>query len=177
MGGLIAKYQITNGGPIILVQPENEYGGVTNLYMPSPQGDYMQYVMDLLTKAGVVVPFISNDSANKGHNRPGTGTGEVDVYGYDSYPLGFDCSDPTKWSAGLEWNLWPTHLQFSPNTPHSILEFQGGTFDRWGGTGYAKCAAYINEEFARVFIKNNYAQVTPLVDSCISTGRADVNRA
>jgi hypothetical protein len=48
------------------------------------------------------------------------------------------------------------HLEQSPNTPYSILEFQGGAIDSWGGPGLDGCAAFINSEFARVFYKNNF---------------------
>ena len=64
VGSTIAKYQITNGGPIILLQPENEYtGGTTSaapVYFPDPT--YMAYVENQYRKAGIVVPFISNDA-------------------------------------------------------------------------------------------------------------------
>ena len=77
---LIAKYQITNGGPIILYQPENEYTGAADgAKFPDP--DYMQYVIDQARDAGVVVPTISNDASIQGHNAPGSGKGEVDIYG------------------------------------------------------------------------------------------------
>jgi hypothetical protein len=80
VGAMIAAAQITNGGPVILVQPENEYGG---------SGAYMAYVETQLTNAGIVVPFINNDPSDNGHNAPGTGTGAVDIYSYDQYPVGF----------------------------------------------------------------------------------------
>ncbi|KAL4895785.1 glycoside hydrolase superfamily [Aspergillus ambiguus] len=86
----VAKAQITNGGPVILYQPENEYsGGCCGAKFPD--GDYMQYVIDQARNAGILVPMISNDAYTGGHNAPGTGVGEVDIYGHDSYPLGFDC--------------------------------------------------------------------------------------
>jgi hypothetical protein len=40
----------------------------------------MQYVEDQARKAGIVVPFISNDAWTGAHNAPGTGEGEVDIY-------------------------------------------------------------------------------------------------
>lgn len=54
----------------------------------------MQYVEDQARKAGIVVPFISNDASPGGHNAPGTGKGEVDIYGHDGYPLGFEYAAP-----------------------------------------------------------------------------------
>lgn len=75
IGKIIAKHQITNGGPVILYQPENEYSGAVGV--PFPNAAYMQYVEDQARNAGVVVPFVSNDASPDGHNAPGTGEGEV----------------------------------------------------------------------------------------------------
>lgn len=40
----------------------------------------MQYVEDQARNAGIVLPLISNDAVALGHNAPGTGLGEVDIY-------------------------------------------------------------------------------------------------
>ncbi|KAI8295878.1 putative beta-galactosidase A [Colletotrichum sp. SAR 10_98] len=153
---IIADNQITNGGPVILFQPENEY---TNFEKGrSPDGEYFQYVIDQARKAGIVVPMISNDARPEGHNAPDTGVGAADIYGYDGYPLGFDCGNPDVWPANkLPTNYRRLHLSQSPSTPNSILEFQGGSFDPWGGHGFENCAALTNHEFERVFYKNNLA--------------------
>ncbi|KAJ5961253.1 Glycoside hydrolase family 35 [Penicillium vulpinum] len=152
----IAKGQITNGGPVILYQPENEYSGGCCGYDDFPDGAYMQYVEDQAHNAGIVVPFISNDAWGGGHNAPGTGEGEVDIYGHDSYPLGFDCANPSTWPEGnLPTDFYKTHMEQSPSTPYSLVEFQAGAFDPWGGVGFAKCAALLNHEFERVFYKNS----------------------
>ena len=49
------------------------------------------------------------------------------------------------------------HQKQSPSTPYSIDEFQGGSFDPWGGSGFAKCAVLIGAEFERVFYKQLYS--------------------
>jgi beta-galactosidase len=46
----------------------------------------MQYVINQARDNGILVPIISNDAHPSGHNAPGTGPGEVDIYGYDAYP-------------------------------------------------------------------------------------------
>lgn len=52
IGALIAKYQITNGGPVILYQPENEYsGGCCGAEFPD--AEYFQYVIDQARRAGI----------------------------------------------------------------------------------------------------------------------------
>lgn len=67
IGAAIAKAQITNGGPVIMVQPENEYSAgyavpprVITGGFPSPE--YFAYVKKQLRNAGIVVPFINNDA-------------------------------------------------------------------------------------------------------------------
>ena len=82
----------------------------------------------------------------------------TDIYGYDRYPLGFDCMNPAVWPDGsLPTNFTILHEQQNPGTPNSIVEFQGGSFDPWGGASFAKCAILLNNEFERVFYKNNFA--------------------
>lgn len=68
VGAKIASAQITNGGPIILVQPENEYTSATSAIKPFPDPEYFQYVEDQLRDAGIVVPLISNDASPKVSN-------------------------------------------------------------------------------------------------------------
>ncbi|KAF2018726.1 glycoside hydrolase family 35 protein [Aaosphaeria arxii CBS 175.79] len=156
IGKTIADAQITNGGPIILVQPENEYTQATSDQV-FPDPDYMEYIYKQLRDAGVVVPLISNDASPKGHNAPGQ-PAPVDIYGHDGYPLGFDCANPAVWpDKALPANWRQLHEQQSPSTPYSILEFQGGSFDPWGGPGFDKCEVLVSSEFQRVFYKNLYS--------------------
>lgn len=162
VGKKIASAQITNGGPIILVQPENEYTQATSAIKPFPDPEYFQYVEDQLRDAGIVVPLISNDASPKGYNAPIESApgypAVVDIYGHDGYPLGFDCANPTVWPNGaLPTNWHDLHLKQSPNTPYSIVEFQAGSFDPWGGPGFDKCNVLVNAEFERVFYKNLYS--------------------
>ncbi|KAF2266782.1 hypothetical protein CC78DRAFT_107270 [Lojkania enalia] len=155
IGEAIAKGQITNGGPIILFQPENEY--TQSIVQPFPDPAYMEYIYAQFRNAGIVVPFISNDASPKGYNAPGQ-PAPVDIYGHDGYPLGFDCGNPTRWPDGNLPTNWHTlHQQQSPTTPYSIIEFQGGSFDPWGGPGWDKCSVLVGAEQERVFYKNLYS--------------------
>ncbi|RFU78928.1 glycoside hydrolase family 35 [Trichoderma arundinaceum] len=157
IASIIAKAQITNGGPVILYQPENEYsrgqGGIV-----FPNKPYFQYVIDQARDAGIIVPLINNDAFPGGTSAPGTGLGSVDIYGHDGYPLGFDCAHPYTWPEnGLPTTYHQQHLDISPNTPYSLVEFQGGSFDPFGGWGFEQCSVLVNHEFERVFYKNNMA--------------------
>ena len=55
IGSIIARAQITNGGPVILVQPENEYSQATP-GTPFPNHEYFAAVEAQLRNAGIVVP-------------------------------------------------------------------------------------------------------------------------
>ncbi|KAF2676592.1 glycoside hydrolase family 35 protein [Lentithecium fluviatile CBS 122367] len=153
---IIAKAQITSGGPVILFQPENEYSmGMNNVTFPDAA--YMNGLMKQFRDLGIVVPFINNVAWPNGVNAPGTDA-PVDIYGHDAYPLGFNCTDPTYWiDDSLPTNWRETHLEQSPDTPYMLVEYQGGAFQPWGGDGFDKCADFTNHEFERVFYKNNIA--------------------
>ncbi|KAG4025228.1 hypothetical protein MFRU_063g00180 [Monilinia fructicola] len=171
IAGLIAKYEITKGGPIILYQPENEYSGYAG-YVPGgfPDPVYFAYVKKQARDAGVTVPFISNDAWAQGLFAPGdevngSTIGNVDIYGHDSYPLGFDCAHPTTWpGSNLPTYFAATHKDQSPSTFYSLNEFQGGAFDPWGGLGFQACAQLLNEQFERVFYKNDFASGVTLLN-------------
>ncbi|KAM5383782.1 hypothetical protein ACJZ2D_001771 [Fusarium nematophilum] len=153
---IIADAQITNGGPVILFQPENEYSAGDGV--PFPSQEYLKYVNDQARNAGIVVPLINNDAWQGGTGAPGSGIGAVDIYGHDGYPVGFNCRNPYDWPAnGLPTTWHAEHMDKSPTTPYSIIEFQGGAFDPPGGWGFEQCSILTNHEFARVFYKNNLA--------------------
>ncbi|KAG4434086.1 hypothetical protein IFR05_010446 [Cadophora sp. M221] len=167
IGKTIAKYQITNGGPVILLQPENEYSGGLD---PFPDPVYSAHLEKQFRDAGIVVPFVNNDAWVGGHQAPGPDVngstlGDVDIYGFDSYPAGFDCAHPNVWpNTSLPQNYYNDHQVMSPSTFMAILEFQGGSFDAWGGNGFDRCAALLNMEYERLFFKYTFAQGTTLLN-------------
>lgn len=167
---IIAKAQITNGGPVILVQAENEYSEFDGAES-GPDGAYMQNIIDKLRAGGIVVPITNNNHDNQGYNAPGTGTGEVDIYGYDSYPIGVGCWNLYDWPAGqLRQDYWETHLEISPNTPHAMMEFQAGAGGSWKDEPYDVCAEAVNEVFQRVVYKNNYASAVKIMNLYLTAG-------
>ncbi|KUI73723.1 putative beta-galactosidase E [Cytospora mali] len=162
IGKVIADAEVTKGGPVILVQPENEYStwpDVAETEFPLDFNiDYMAFVEEQLREAGSTVPFIDNDNKVLGNFAPGTGLGAVDLYGIDSYPVRYDCSQPDVWPTyrwPVDWQV--LHEEQSPSTPFAIPEFQGGTATSWGSVGQDMCAALVGPEALRVFYKNNYS--------------------
>ena len=51
-----------------------------------------------------------------------------------------------------------------------IPEFQGGSYDTWGGAGFDNCAILTNEDFEKVFYKNNFASGLKIVSLYMTYG-------
>ncbi|MEV4313654.1 beta-galactosidase [Actinocrispum sp. NPDC049592] len=140
---ILKRHQLTNGtGTVILYQVENEF------YDSSAAArDYMTHLEQKAKADGITVPLTGN------HN--GTfksGAGAVDVDGPDAYPQGFNCSNPTAWRGLSDI----TYARIAGKPLYSP-EFQGGSFDPWGGPGYDKCRQLTGPDFVNVFYKNNIA--------------------
>lgn len=97
IGSIIAANQITNGGPVILNQVENEltesvHSADNTLVI------YMEQLKKAFRDAGIVVPFTSNEKGMRGQSwstdYQDVG-GSVNVYGLDSYPGGQSCTNPS----------------------------------------------------------------------------------
>lgn len=126
----------------------------------APITQYMQDVEDQYRSAGITLPYMNNDAIWFGNFVPGSPAG-VDIYGFDWYPLRFDCSDPYTWpetgfASGMQPTLRELHESQSPTTPFSIVEMQGGSSTYWGGPGEDKCLEMTGPDFQRVFYKANY---------------------
>ncbi len=138
---IIARHQLTNGkGTVILYQVENEYGSNTD-------AAYMQDLEQQIRADGITVPLTHNHCC--GNSTWATGPGAVDLPGQDSYPQGFNCSNPTNWSGVA------TLPRFRDDAPIFTPEFQGGSFDPWGGPGYDNCRQLTGPDFENVFYKEN----------------------
>ncbi|KAJ5157524.1 beta-galactosidase C [Penicillium canariense] len=156
IGKIIADNQITNGGPVILNQHENELQETTHL-ATNTLVKYMEQIAAAFDDAGVVVPSTHNE---KGMRSQSWSTdyqdvgGAVNVYGLDSYPGGLSCTNPNS-----GFNLVRTYYQwfqnYSVTQPEFLPEFEAGWFQPWGGYFYDTCAAEHSPEFADVYYKNN----------------------
>ncbi|KAI0313595.1 glycoside hydrolase family 35 protein [Amylostereum chailletii] len=143
--------QISEGGPVIAVQIDNEYSQGSS----GAQG-YFVNLEATYNSSGIVVPLTYNDP-QEGKNFV-NGTGAVEIYGLDAYPQGFDCSHPTSWR-GVTTNYHDYHANTNPSQPWYFPEFQGGAFDAWGPTapGYPNCRILTGADFEQVFYKGLWA--------------------
>jgi len=142
---ILARHQLTSGtGTVILDQIENEY-----CFAGTSAGLDGGYVSALEQKAradGITVPLFTNACYPSGAPWS-SGDGAVPLTAWDAYPNGFSCTDST-------WGSIPDYTDLRTLTPASepeyLAEFQGGSFDSWGGSGFAACRAYDNGPFERM---------------------------
>ena len=111
LGRIIEREQITHGGPVIMVQPENKYAtwpGVTDL--PTEMNrNYMAHVEEQLDE-GLMLPSIVNDNLVMGYFAPRSGKGAVDIYAIDVYPMRYDCklgSNVSRYYACCKAHIFP----------------------------------------------------------------------
>lgn len=133
-----SKSERLAGGSVILVQADNEYK------TGDAERAYMKELVARLKSNGISVPITYNDPG-----RDNNFVDLVDLYGLDSYPQRFDCSHPTTWVPFRDDYL-QYHMDTNPEQPFYIPEFQGGSYDPYGGPGYQACGRMTNASFTRV---------------------------
>lgn len=105
----IAAHQITNGGNVILVQVENEYGSYGD------DEKYLRYLADGLKKCGITVPLFTSDGTN-----PQMLTGGTIEEIHKTANFG---SRAEEQFAALR--------KYQPDGPLMCTEFWNGWFDHW----------------------------------------------
>ncbi|HWG02888.1 MAG TPA: beta-galactosidase [Trebonia sp.] len=142
---VIAAHQVTNGGNVIAYQVENEYASHgTNAQQ------YMAAIEQQAKSDGINVPFTFNQCC--GSQTFTSGLGAVNISGTDNYPLGFDCANPSNF--GQPQSGYPVYAE----EPVYLPEYQGGSFDGWGGAGYDDCYTMTGPDFENVYYKDNIIQ-------------------
>ncbi|MFF3981329.1 beta-galactosidase [Streptomyces sp. NPDC001828] len=150
---VLARHQLTNGtGTVIAYQVENEY------YEDTADGHaYIQHLVDKARADGITVPLTGN------HN--GVFARELDIDGHDSYPQGFNCSSPDTWHG-----LPDLSGAKKSDEPLFLAEFQGGSFDPWGGPGFDKCRQLTDGDFEKAAYENNIASGATLQNFYMAYG-------
>lgn len=111
----IAPLQITNGGPIIMMQVENEYGSFGN------DKRYLNSIKDLMIKHGATVPLFTSDGAWKEALDAGTIK--------DILPTANFGSRSKEQITNLKRFMDDNNIQ----GPLMCMEFWIGWFTNWGG--------------------------------------------
>lgn len=111
----IVPLQITNGGPIIMMQVENEYGSFGN------DKKYLNAIKDLMIKHGTTVPLFTSDGAWKEALDAGTIK--------DVFPTANFGSRSKEQIGNLKEFMKDNNI----NGPLMCMEFWIGWFNNWGG--------------------------------------------
>lgn len=107
----VSEYQIHKGGPIILVQVENEYGYFSN------EKTYTRKLADIYKRYGIEVPLVTSDSTRESIMM----SGEISDVAMPTINCGFDLKER---SQILD--------KVNPGKPRIAMEFWSGWFNIWG---------------------------------------------
>lgn len=127
----------TNGGPIIAMQIENEYGSYGN------DKKYLNFLKEALIKRGIDVLLFTSDGPGDLMLEGGTVENVLATVNFGS--------NPTKHFEKLQEHF--------PNTPNFVMEYWNGWFDHWGKEHHvrdAKDAASTFEEMLQVGASVNF---------------------
>ncbi|HET8599997.1 MAG TPA: beta-galactosidase [Segeticoccus sp.] len=162
---VIARHQVTDGGGSVLAyQVENE-----QINHSQANIDYIERLQQAVKDDGITVPLFHNDWGDgHGWNAPGKpGGSQLDLYAFDTYPLGFDCAGGRGRLSDYEQRI----RSYSPNTPVFIAEGQGGAFTAWGRNFQTShCADFVDGPFTRQFEANNLANGATMVNTYMEFG-------
>ena len=112
----LAPLQITNGGPIIAVQVENEYGSFGN------DKTYLQHLQDGLRQRGIDVLLFTSDGPSDEMLQYGTLPHTLKTVNFGS-----------RATEGFE-----KLREYQPDGPLMCAEFWNGWFDHWGETHHTR---------------------------------------
>lgn len=112
----ITPWQVTNGGPVILMQVENEYGYYAN------DTTYLEAMRKLMTDMGVNVPLVTSDGPYRESLNAGKLPGALPTGNFGSR---------TEERFGLL-------QQYTDGGPLMCTEFWVGWFDHWGNGGHMR---------------------------------------
>jgi beta-galactosidase GanA len=168
---IISQHQVSNGGNVFIYQIENEYGdqwtNVAEKIPDYPAISYMELLEGAARSAGINIPFIHNNpnmNTKSWSKDYGTGVGgDVDIYGLDSYPSCWSCNVAE--CTGTNGNVpdftvvdyYDNFQQVSPTQPSFLAEFQGGSYNPWGGP-QGGCTNTTGPDWVNVFYRHNVAE-------------------
>jgi hypothetical protein len=168
---ITSKHLVTNGGNAFIYQIENEYGqqwkDTARKIPDEPSGRYMAALEASARENGIDVPLIHNDpnlnSKSWSQDFAPNATGNVDVAGLDSYPSCWSCNLEECTGTNGEYvayqtiNYYDHFAETSPTQPSFFPEFQGGSYNPWGGPE-GGCPEDIGADFANIFYRNLISQ-------------------
>ncbi len=116
---------VTNGGPVIMMQVENEYG-----YYGDDR-KYLSYLRDAYIQRGIDVPLFTSDGTSEANLLDGSVEG---------------CFSTLNFGSRVEENF-AAHDKLFPDMPKMCMEMWNGWFDAWGDDKHHTTGA---EDYAKV---------------------------
>lgn len=107
---MIVPYQFTNGGPILMLQIENEYGSYGN------DKEYLSALKTMMEERGITVPFVTSDGPGKQYLDDG----------------GVEGAWPTANFGSKGAERFAEVRKIIGDQPLMCMEFWVGWFDHWG---------------------------------------------
>ncbi|RDW75679.1 hypothetical protein BP5796_06500 [Coleophoma crateriformis] len=167
---IISDHQVTNGGNVFIYQIENEYGQQwINSATKTPNETAIAY-MELLEASarsnGIDVPLVHNNpnmntkSWSKDFSNEG---GNVDIYGLDHYPSCWSCNLTECIGTNgavpdfTVYEYFTNFQQVAPTQPSFMAEFQGGSYNPWGGP-QGGCVNNTGPDWVNVYYRHNVAE-------------------
>ncbi|KAI7968004.1 hypothetical protein EIK77_007759 [Talaromyces pinophilus] len=168
---ITSKYQISNGGNVITYQIENEFGdqwtGSPSLRVEyEPAAKYMELLEANARQNGIDIPLIANEPNMRAISWGkdwSNSSANVDVVGLDSYPSCWSCDLSVCTGTNGEYiayevvDYYDYFQETQPTMPSFLAEFQGGSFNPWGGP-VGGCPGDIGPDFANLFYRWNIGQ-------------------
>ncbi|BDI32009.1 beta-galactosidase [Capsulimonas corticalis] len=115
---LLAPLQCTQGGPIIAMQIENEYGSYGNDHQ------YLRFLEDSIRAHGVDVLLMTSDGPTEPMLQGGTLPHVHKTANFGSHPL----------------DAFRTLRKYQPGGPMMCMEFWNGWFDHWGAPHHTRAS-------------------------------------
>lgn len=107
---VVRPFLCTNGGPVIMLQCENEYG-----YYGDDK-EYLKHLYAFYKDSGIDVPLFTSDGTGKGNLLDGTIPG---------------CLSTLNFGSRVKENF-AAHDELFPDSPKMCMEMWNGWFDAWG---------------------------------------------
>lgn len=115
----------TNGGPIIAMQIENEYGSFGN------DKKYLNYIKEAMITRGINVLLFTSDGPTDLMLQGGTIENVLATVNFGSKPV----------------EAFTKLQEYFPNTPNIVMEYWNGWFDHWGETHHKRDPAEATKVF------------------------------
>lgn len=125
---LLAPLQITNGGNLIAMQIENEYGSYGN------DKSYLMHIEQIYRENGINVPLFTSDG-----NTNYMLSGGTLLHIYKTLNFGSNAM-----------NAFKSLDEMQPNMPKTCMEFWCGWFDHWGERHHKRNPLQVEKEIANL---------------------------